>query len=179
MNSFPFLSVLLVIVLFNACKQNTTKVVEESEVSSQTLTSDTVIDGQPMIVTKKAPNAHVIYNNISGGHNYTFLTDQLFHYKATNTVGKEKKEQSYTGQWIDLEPDGTYKVGKGSKQTQTGRWDYSHEKKVLQLRPDNTKVKKSEWSVMHNEDMVVLVGTRTFNDNAIQIQLVRSDKFPD
>ena len=115
---------------------------------------------------------------VPGGHDYTFLTQHMLHYVASSTVGKDPSEQPYKDQWIDLEPDGTYKAGKLTKQTHTGKWDYDHDKKILVLRPDDSDRKTTGWQVMHNEDMVVFVGTRTYGDNATQIKLVRKQKFP-
>ena len=112
------------------------------------------------------------------GHDYAFLTNKLFHYKASSTVGKLSTEQPYAGQWIDLDPDGTFKAGKLKDQTYTGRWGYNNDMKILELRPDGTELARTEWNVMHNDDMMVWVGTQTYNNNATQIQLVRSDNFP-
>jgi len=115
----------------------------------------------------------------TGDHDYTFLTDQLFHYKAAKIVGNDSGENPYAGQWIDLMPDGTFKAGTLKEQTHTGRWDYNPQAKVLSLRPDDTSnFKLSEWNVMHNDAMVVLVGTQTYGNNATQIQLVRSTELP-
>jgi len=143
-----------------SCKQNTTTQQDEVKVETST------------------PAGETQTNTTTGGHDYAFLTDKLFHYKAANIVGKDPKENPYAGQWIDLESDGTYKAGTLKEQTHTGRWVYNHEAKVLQLRPDDQKFKISEWNVMHNEDMVVFVGTQTYGNHATQIQLVRSAELP-
>ncbi len=114
-----------------------------------------------------------------GGHDYTFLTHQMLLYKVSNTTGKDPKEQPYAGQWIDLEPDGTFKAGKLKKQTHTGKWTYSHDAGILLLHPEDKNFKTTEWKVLNNDDMIVWVGTQTYGDNATQIQLIRSDKFPE
>jgi hypothetical protein len=110
------------------------------------------------------------------GHDYTFLTDKLFHY--TGSFGGTKGEDIYKDQWIDLAPDGTYKAGKLKEQTHTGKWSYNHDAKILQLRPDVSTFNISEWKVMYNEQMMVWVGTQTYGNNAIQVRLVRSDVLP-
>ena len=147
------------LLFFFACKQNPSQVEEEKS------------EGQPAVSTNNS-------NEISGGHDYTFLTDQLFHYDAVNIIGKEAGENPYKDQWIDLMPDGTYKAGTLKEQTHTGKWDYNHEQKVLQLRPEGSGLKMSEWKVMHNNDMMVWVGTQTFGNNATQIKLIRSAELP-
>jgi hypothetical protein len=115
----------------------------------------------------------------AGGHDYTFLTHQMLHYKASATMGKDPKEQPYAGQWIDFDPDGTFKAGKLSTQTHKGVWTYNHDAGVILIQPDDKNFKTSEWKVMSNDDMIVFVGTSTYGDNNTQIQLVRSDKFPE
>ena len=127
-----------------------------------------------------ATNAPVTQNGstIAGGHDYTFLTDQLFHYDAVNIIGKEPGDNPYKNQWIDLLPDGTYKSGTLQQQGPTGKWDYNHDKRTLVLRPDDSNSATSEWTVMHNNDMMVWVGTQTFGNNATQIKLVRRTEFP-
>ncbi len=152
---FYFLACLLVA---QACKPNSTTQEEKSDTD------------------KKDVDAADNTSHVSGGHDQTFLTDKLFHFKASNTVGA--KEDLYAGQWIDLMPDGTYKAGKLKEQTHTGHWDFYKEGNVLLLRPDDTNFKRSEWKVMHNADMVVLVGTQTYGNNATQIQLIRSNDLP-
>ncbi len=161
MKSIQLLCAFAILFLI-ACKPATTTVQEETPSTTQ-------------------PDSLVVNpdtSTLSGGHDYAFLTNQLFHYKASSTVGKPSTEQPFAGQWIDLAPDGTFKAGKLQDQTHTGRWGYNHEKKILELRPDGTDLPRTEWSVMHNNDMMVWVGTQTYNNNATQVQLVRSDNMP-
>jgi len=113
------------------------------------------------------------------GHDYTFLTHKMLIYRASSTMGKDPKDQPYAGQWIDFDSDGTFKAGKLSQQTHTGTWAYNHEAGVLLIQPDDKNFKTSEWKVQYNDDMVIFVGTSSFGDNATQIQLYRSDKFPE
>jgi hypothetical protein len=122
-----------------------------------------------------APNANA---GISEGHDYTFLTDKLFHYQAVVGGTAEGQEPLFKDEWIDLIPDGTFKAGKLKAQTHTGKWGYNHDKKILFLSPNDNKFKRSEWKVMHNNDMVIWIGTNTYGDNAIQIKLVKKDELP-
>lgn len=114
----------------------------------------------------------------TGGHDYTFLTDKLFHYKAAFGGANKGGEQPYKDEWIDLDANGTYKAGKLKQETHTGKWTYSHETKLLFLKPDVNTFPMSEWKVMYNNQMMVWVGTQTYGNNATQIQLARSDVMP-
>lgn len=159
MRSFFFFCFAVLILNISSCKETASQQQDETAVENN---NTTVPSGST--------------SNVSGGHDQTFLTDQLFHFTASNTVGE--KNDLYAGQWIDLMPDGTYKAGKQKDQTHTGHWDYNAEQKIILLRPDDNKFKISEWNVMHNNDMVVWVGTQTYGNNATQIQLKRSQNMP-
>ena len=147
------------VCMIQSCKENTTTQKEE---------------------TTEVPNQEPARNSastITGGHEETFLTDGILQFKASNTIGKT--EDMFAGQWVDLMPDGTYKAGKGKDQTHTGKWDYSVDKKIIVLRPDDQTLKMSEWNVMYNGEMMVWVGTQTYGNNASQIQIVRAEQLPD
>ena len=115
---------------------------------------------------------------LAKGHDYNFLTDKLLHYQAA-FGGDKSGEQPYKDEWIDFDPDGSFKAGKLKEQTHTGKWGYNHDTKTLLIKPDDTaKYKISEWKVMFNEQMLVWVGTTTYGDNPIQIKLVRKTELP-
>lgn len=116
----------------------------------------------------------------TGGHDYTFLTHELFHIGGAHISGsKDAREQPYKDQWIDLMPDGTFKWGEHQAELYSGTWTYNHGTELLKLMPGSGDAKASEWKVMHNENMVVLLGTKTYGNNNTQIQLIRSTTLPD
>lgn len=154
-----------VVLLFTSCKPSTTTVQEEQTAATQSTTPEATQNVNPSASAS------------DGGHDYTFLTNKLFHYNDA-VIGKPGTVNPYAGHWIDLKPDGTYTNGKLQEETGSGRWDYNHAQTLLQLRPNNSNETPSEWKVMHNDDMVVLVGTSTFGNNASQIQWVRRDERP-
>lgn len=111
-------------------------------------------------------------------HSWTFLTNQLFHYTAGFTVGEKDDGKLFVGHWIDLDSDGTFEKGIYKKTTYTGQWTYDHNVQELTLYPDPDEEKNTQWKVMSNDDMVVLVGTAKYGDNATQIRLVRHKEKP-
>ncbi len=113
-----------------------------------------------------------------GGHDYTFLTVKMLQYRAALVPGKDPKEQPFTGHWIKLDSDGTFRSGIYDKQTHTGKWVYNHEATTLMLQPDTKDFKTTEWKVIFNDDMIVFIGTASYGDSGTQIQLTRIDKFP-
>ena len=160
----PIYLLYIAFILFAAsCKEGTS--VEKEETVGET--------------TANPPAGQTVQPNApSGGHDQTFLTDKLFHYKTAAIVGKDNKQNPYENQWIDFDPNGTYKSGTLKEQTHTGKWDFNVDQKILLLRPDVNTFKITEWKVMHNNDIVILVGTQTYGNNATQIQLVRNAELP-
>ena len=107
------------------------------------------------------------------GHDYTFLTFKMFKINGAFVPGKDPKEQPYKDQWVDLEPNGTFRWGKGKEVTFIGNWGYNHDLGILGLQPKDKNQKQTEWEVIYNDDMVVLTGTKAFENHGTQLQLIR------
>ena len=175
MRSFHIVFMAVALFFLTDCKQDSAQVQEETAQDVGTAQQAPAQEGSAQ--AQSATPANTPPANVSQGHDYTYLTDQLFIYKAA--FGGQKDQSLYKDQWIDLEPDGTFKAGKLKQQTHTGKWGYNHAVKVLQLIPDDSNFPRSEWKVMHNEQMMVWVGTQTYGNNATQIQLVKSKTLPE
>lgn len=152
-----------------ACKQEATTV---QEGTTQSVPGQNTADAAPEASKLSDGSAAA-----TDGHDYTFLTHKLFHYKDSYS-GVKGGEQPYKDQWVDFDPNGTFKAGKLKQETHTGKWTYSHDTKILLLKPDNNNFPNSEWKVMFNDQMMVWVGTLTYGNNPTQIKLVRSDLLP-
>ncbi len=172
MKAIPVLSFLLGLVFLVSCKnENTTPGAEGS--TAQAVTAAPASAGEQPAAAS-APNA----GGDPEGHDYTFLTHQLFHITGAFVPGKDPSEKPYDGEWIDLDQSGMYRYGKHQKQTYTGQWSYNHDVQTLSLRPDDPGVKPTEWKVMFNDQMMVWVGTKTFGNNGTQLRLVRFADIP-
>lgn len=114
----------------------------------------------------------------SQNYNWTFLTNQLFHFKAKVTIGQQVSKEEYVGKWLNMEDDGTFETGTNQKTDYTGEWNYDHDTDILTFYPDPKIEKNSQWKVKYNDHVLVLVGTAKYGDNATQIQLVRRGEKP-
>ena len=175
MKSLPIVFMAVSLFFMTGCKQESANV--QAENTQDAVTTPQAGTAEEPAQIQPAASANTPPPNVSQGHDYTYLTDQILIYKAA--FGGQKDQALYKDQWIDLDPDGTYKAGKLKEQTHTGKWGYNHDVKVLQLIPDDSKFPRSEWKVMHNEQMMVWVGTQTYGNNNTQIQLVKSKTLPE
>ena len=170
MKTFYILCCFSFVLTMVSCKQDAaTQQASETPVTAV----DTVISATPQGSSDQP------IQPATQGHDYTFLTEKILLYTAAFGGDKNAKEQPFKDEWIDLQPDGTFKAGKLKKQTHTGQWSYNHDTKTLFLRPDTKEFKMSEWKVMHNDQIMVWVGTQTYGDNAIQIKLAKSETLPE
>jgi hypothetical protein len=115
--------------------------------------------------------------SVTSGHDYTFLTDKILIYNTVFGAGEGEKDPK-KNDWIHLLKSGAYLAGRSKDQTHTGKWSYEPNSQTLFLRPDTQEYNMSEWKVMATDDVVVLVGTSTYGNNATQIQLLKSDVLP-
>lgn len=115
----------------------------------------------------------------NGDHaKYSFLTNGYLVNNATVKVGEDPKINPYEGTWFKLEADGTFSHGLYQETDYNGYWDYDAEKELLQFTPADESMEKSEWKVMHNSQMVVLAGTRTFENNGTQMRFRIAEQKP-
>lgn len=165
-------STFLLVFLIVSCKQENSSNSVTTEESADTTETQIV---KPERVIPSEPD-HETYK--SGGHDFTYLTDKLWHYDGG--VGpKEMGDKPFEGEWIDFNSDGTFKAGKWADETHHGTWLYNETKKLLYIHPKETENHKiTEWSIMFNDKMMVWQGTSTYGNNMIQVRLRRHETLP-
>jgi len=186
MRSFYILSFFICLSVLVACKKDTPAQQESATVSSASVPDSTIVNPPRMESTNSgpqnpsvAPKSDPAKANAKGevdtnlGHDYTFLTFKMFKINGAFVPGKDPKDQPYKDQWVDFLPDGTFKWGKGKDLMYTGAWGYNHEVGILDMKPNDKNQPQTEWKVIFNDDMVVMTGTSTFNNNGVQLQLIR------
>ena len=82
----------------------------------------------------------------------------------------------YKGVWVDFRPDHTYAYGKNSSVKGKGKYNYHFDRSQLLMIDDDPAKKPREWDVKPAEDVLIFVGTETYNDKHIQMKL---SKVPD
>ena len=103
---------------------------------------------------------------------YAIVEADLWEYEFVFD-GQMSKPGEYEGVWIDFKPDFTYEYGRNSEVLGSGRYHYHFDRGELLMVDNQSDLKPREWSVKSAGDAMVLIGTRTYGDNSIQMKLVR------
>ena len=164
MKSFYSISLFVLVFSMLSCKQDA-KQNETTEITDPNLPDSLRIN--PTAASDSAAK-------MTSGHDYTFLTHQVFRINGAYVPGKKPEEQPYKDQWVDLKEDGSFSWGKGKDVLYSGKWGYNHDQTILQLNPENSNEKQSQWSVKYNDQMMLWVGTNNSENHGIQMQLIRS-----
>jgi hypothetical protein len=107
------------------------------------------------------------------------VVDQIWHYYfALSIKDPTPKKNIYEGQWLDLQPGGTFARGHYRDTTEKGFYLYTDNEAdgLLELRSDTAA---SEWKVKYDPSSMLLIGTAKYGNNPWQIKLKRSDKLPE
>lgn len=163
MRAYSFV-ILLGILVLAACKPETASTTEEV-VNNETT--------PPTEAPAVAPSSEAIPGL---GHDATFITHQLWHYRGI--MSPDVSPDAMDGEWIDFDPSGTFKAGKGQAETYGGTWFYNEDARLLGILPADPAHKRSEWQVKYNGEVMVLVGTAALGNQSTQMRLVRHAERP-
>jgi len=109
----------------------------------------------------------------NGAESYAIIEADTWEYEFY-FHGEMSKPGEYDGVWIDFKPDHTYTYGNKGTVQGAGRYNYHFERQELLMVDNENNQKPQEWQVKSGGDVMVLVGTNTFKDNAIQMKLART-----
>lgn len=109
---------------------------------------------------------------------WSILTVDLWHYKFALSVTETPDKNIYEGYWIDFEDDFSYTKGYYEDVVARGYYDYDNDTKILEIIPEEGDDEPSQWNVKTNGEVIILIGTSKFGNNATQIKLVREREKP-
>jgi len=104
---------------------------------------------------------------------YAIVEKDLWEYQFYYD-GEMSKPGEYDGVWIDFKPDHTYEYGTLQEVEGSGRYNYHFERGELLMVDNQQSEKPTEFTIKGGDDVMVLVGTATYGDNAIQMKLERA-----
>jgi len=109
---------------------------------------------------------------------YAVIEAGILNYDFIHDGRKISKRDDYLGDWIDFKQDFTYDYGSYDSTSGGGRYHYRTDINQLVMVDNNQNQNPQEWTVKIGGDVLVLVGTSTYKNNAYQMKLTRSDNKP-
>jgi hypothetical protein len=169
MNKITFISLILSLSIF-ACQSEA-----ESGQSDNSNSTPAVQKQQPV---KRNMAKAIPRPNPEETRAWSILTVDMWHYKFAMSVTETPDDNIYEGYWIDFEDDFSYKKGFYDSVIAQGYYAYDNDTKVLEIIPEEGDDEPSQWNVKTNGEVIILIGTSKFGNNATQIKLERDREFP-
>lgn len=110
-----------------------------------------------------------------GDNSAQILDDGVWEYKFTFANQEMSPVGALAGKWIDFAPDNTYEYGWHDTIKGSGIYHYDPLQYIALLIDDDPSVKPTEYEMKLVMDALVMIGTKTYNDNSTQSKL---DKVP-
>lgn len=153
--------------------QKDTAGINEMPVSANAVRSDT-----PLVSSFTKPDA-MARNKYSRFDTILIkdLCTQMWKFDGGIEGPKNITAEEMQGFWMQFFPNGKYEKGMFHKITSKGNFTIDN-LGFLEMTPDDSKEKKSEWQSKFNSDMLILIGTEKYRDNHIQMRLSRIGKKP-
>ncbi len=95
-----------------------------------------------------------------------FLTTNYYVVDYLISGASAPKDVTKKGEWFKFERDKSYTHGFFEKIAEKGK--YKFENKILLLYPDDKNLFPSEWRIKNSKDVIVMIGTSKFRNNATQ-----------
>ena len=109
---------------------------------------------------------------------WSILTVDLWHYNFALSVTETPDKNIYEGYWIDFEDDFSYTKGYYDEVVAKGYYDFDLDSKILEIIPEEGDDEPSQWTIKTNGEVIIMIGTSKFGNNATQIKLVRERERP-
>ena len=153
--------------------------------SSNTKNSDIAKEGSPVQLDKpsdpkmRSQALGILDHRIKNyPDTYAVIEAGVLNYEFVHNGREISKKDAYLGSWIDFKNDFTYDFGTYAKVEGSGRYHYRSDINQLLMIDNNKNQNPQEWDVKIGGDILIMVGTHTYGNNAYQMKLQRSDTKP-
>lgn len=109
---------------------------------------------------------------------YAIIEAGVLNYEFVHNGREISKKGAYAGSWIDFKSDFTYDYGTYDTTDGSGRYHFRSDINQLVMIDNSKDQNPQEWDVKIGGDVLILVGTNTYGNNAYQMKLQRSDAKP-
>ena len=106
-----------------------------------------------------------------------FFTTLLWQYDAAVVTNDFEKGKDYLGKWIKFHPDRTLETGFYNGPITKGSWAFDEENQVITFTEEGERPTTNEFRIKtsaSSDDIMIWVGTKRFNQNNIQIKMLRN-----
>lgn len=153
-------------------KEDTKQVVAHSAEPKGTVTE---------AITELRNSAKAVYDfRMNNGKpvNAQVFDQGVWEYEFTFAKGEMSKPGALSGKWIDFLPDNTYEYGWHDTIKGSGIYHFDSENMVALLIDNAPSAKPTEYDVKIAMDVMVIIGTTTYNDKSTQSKLVNVSERP-
>lgn len=176
----------LIIFFVTACKEERKQGADVGKVSGPALNQSANIDAfYPMlnqsdlstneIITYRQSATPIVNhrNKESGNKATAILTQDKWAYDGIFKGSEFITLDSTQVKWIDFKDDLTYEYGQNKEVKGSGIYAYNFDTGVLLMVDNEITMKPYEYKVKAHNDLIILEGMSTYQDNNIQAKLVR------
>ncbi len=151
----------------------------EKSASAQASTVIPVEKAVPVDPKMRAQALGILDHRIkTDNQTYAIIEAGVLNYDFIHDGRKISKRDEYKGDWIDFKADFTYDYGTYDVTRGGGRYHFRTDINEMVMVDNDKNQNPQEWSVKIGGDVIVLVGTSTYKNNAYQMKLSRSDNKP-
>ena len=177
MKLINYLTLVTCAVLLSYCKSDI-KSENKSQVSSKFETSPAKND-KPADPKMRAQALGILDHRIKNyPETYAIIEAGILNYQFVHNGREISPKGAYDGAWIDFKADFTYDYGSYNETEGAGRYHFRTDINQLVMIDNNKSQSPQEWDVKIGGDVLILVGTNTYGNNAYQMKLLRSDNKP-
>jgi len=167
--TFLFFATFLISISFGCKSDSSNSSYDSNEIANEIKSSD------PDIVDARSRAEEKLIGKDQQGL-FPDLIDGYWNYdvvvKGTGPV------DDFKGQWIQLNSDYTFELGKNGVSIGGGKWNYNSEDNRLVLLDNNGSEMPTEWKLMKNGATIICVGTPDFQNNDTQIKWTNTKEKP-
>jgi hypothetical protein len=116
-------------------------------------------------------------NKELGNKVYTILAKDSWKYDGIFKGSSFIQPDSLHTRWINFKDNLTYEYGQDREVKGKGIYTYNFDTGLLLMLDDNTTIKPNEYNVKAHNELIILEGQSTYEDNNIQAKLVRIPDF--
>ncbi|MBK8700204.1 MAG: hypothetical protein IPN29_12005 [Saprospiraceae bacterium] len=170
------------IVMLVSCKENgptDKKTVAKTSQDTTLVSKNTKTPGSSLIAQWNVQANNILkFRKDNKPNNYAIIDVGVWEYEAAFKDGAMSKPGEYSGKWIDFDEHNRYEYGEYERVLGKGRYHYDNDTYLLLLVNDEPTVKPEEYELKLVNNIMIMMGNQTYQDNNMQAKLVKIQERP-